>query len=100
MHVFADGAGAVVLELSNEEGILASELQADGRLAGGIGVFVGGAAEPITEEVLKKGYGNKLRFVTKYPAEVNEVRWPRIVRSVLSRRSETWRMWTCGSGPR
>lgn len=83
--IFADGAGAVVLEVSNEPGVLASELYADGRLASGMGVFAGGTAEPVTESVLKKGYRNKLRFVSKYPAEVNEVGWPRIARSVLGR---------------
>ena len=83
--IFADGAGAVVLEHSKVPGILASELYADGRLAAGMGVFAGGTAEPITEEVLKAGNRNKLRFVTKYPREVNEVGWPRIARSVLGR---------------
>lgn len=83
--IFADGAGAVVLEHSKVPGILASELYADGRLAAGMGVFAGGTAEPITEEVLKTGNRNKLRFVTKYPREVNEVGWPRIARSVLGR---------------
>jgi 3-oxoacyl-[acyl-carrier-protein] synthase-3 len=35
--------------------------------------------------VLRSGYRNRLRFVTKYPREVNEEGWPRIVRSVLGR---------------
>jgi 3-oxoacyl-[acyl-carrier-protein] synthase-3 len=83
--IFADGAGAVVLESAVEPGILASELFADGRLAPGMGVFAGGTAEPITLEVLRSGIRNKLRFVTKYPREVNEVGWPRIARSVLDR---------------
>ncbi len=83
--IFADGAGAVVLESSNKSGILASELFADGRLAPGMGVFAGGTAEPITEDVLREGRRNKLRFVTKYPKEVNEVGWPRIANSVLGR---------------
>ncbi len=87
--IFADGAGAVVLERSSGPGILASELYADGRLAPGMGVFAGGTAEPITEEVLREGKRNKLRFVTKYPKEVNEVGWPRIARSVLSRIGRT-----------
>lgn len=87
--IFADGAGAVVLECSSVPGILASELFADGRLAPGMGVFAGGTAEPITEEVLREGKRNKLRFVTKYPKEVNEVGWPRIARSVLSRIGRT-----------
>jgi 3-oxoacyl-[acyl-carrier-protein] synthase-3 len=83
--IFADGAGAVVLERSAAPGILASELFADGRLAPGMGVFAGGTAEPITEAVLRDGLRNKLRFVTKYPREVNEVGWPKIARSVLKR---------------
>jgi 3-oxoacyl-[acyl-carrier-protein] synthase-3 len=87
--IFADGAGAVVLERSTEPGLLASELFADGRLAPGMGVFAGGTAEPITQEVLDRGYRNKLRFVTKYPREVNEVGWPRIARSVLERIGKT-----------
>jgi len=81
--IFADGAGAVLVEPSDTPGILASELFADGRLASGMGVFAGGTAEPITEEVLKEGKRNRLRFVTKYPPEVNEEGWPRIARSVL-----------------
>lgn len=82
--IFADGAGAVVVEEADRPGILASELYADGRLASGMGVFAGGTAEPITEAVLLKGDRNRLRFVTKYPPEVNEEGWPRIARSVLS----------------
>jgi 3-oxoacyl-[acyl-carrier-protein] synthase-3 len=83
--IFADGAGAVVLELADGPGILASELYADGSLAPGMGVFAGGTAEPITVEVLNEGTRNRLRFVTKYPKEVNEEGWPRIARSVLAR---------------
>ncbi|MBV9774098.1 MAG: ketoacyl-ACP synthase III [Gemmatimonadetes bacterium] len=86
--IFADGAGAVVVELSDRPGILASELFADGRLSSGMGVFAGGTAEPITVEVLQDGYRNRLRFVQKYPKEVNEEGWPRIVRSVLERAGE------------
>ena len=87
--IFADGAGAAVLESSSTPGILASELYADGKLAPGMGVFAGGTAEPITEEVLRTGNRNKLRFVTKYPKEVNEVGWPRIAKSVLARAGRT-----------
>ena len=78
-------AGATVIERRAAPGVLASELFADGRLACGMGVFAGGTAEPITESVLRDGYRNRLRFVEKYPKEVNEEGWPRIARSVLSR---------------
>jgi 3-oxoacyl-[acyl-carrier-protein] synthase-3 len=87
--IFADGAGAVILERSDEPGILASELYADGSLAPGMGVFAGGTAEPITVGVLNDGVRNRLRFVTKYPKEVNEEGWPRIARSVLARAGKT-----------
>ena len=83
--IFADGAGAVVLRASDAPGVLASELYADGTLAPGMGVFAGGTAEPITEAVLREGVRNRLRFVQKYPASVNEDGWPRIARSVLAR---------------
>lgn len=83
--IFADGSGATVVERSDVPGVLASELYADGRLACGMGVFAGGTAEPITEDVLRSGYRNHLRFVEKYPKEVNEEGWPRITQSVLGR---------------
>jgi 3-oxoacyl-[acyl-carrier-protein] synthase III len=83
--IFADGAGAVVLEAGDRPGLLASELYADGSLSDGMGVFAGGTAEPVTEAVLREGQRNRLRFVHKYPREVNEEGWPRIVRSVLAR---------------
>lgn len=90
--IFADGAGAVVLERVADEdvtaasyGVLSSELYADGRLACDMGVFAGGSAEPIDADVLRDGTRNHLRFIRKYPASVNEEGWPRIARSVLSR---------------
>lgn len=83
--IFADGAGAAVIERRDEPGVLGSELYADGSLASGMGVFAGGTAEPITEAVLRDGRRNRLRFVQKYPSSVNEDGWPRIARSVLSR---------------
>ncbi|MCU0649415.1 MAG: ketoacyl-ACP synthase III [Gemmatimonadaceae bacterium] len=83
--IFADGAGAVVVERAAHPGVLASELFADGRWCDDMGIFAGGTREPITAEVVADGYRNHLRFVRKYPASINEDGWPRIVRSVLSR---------------
>jgi 3-oxoacyl-[acyl-carrier-protein] synthase-3 len=87
--IFADGAGAVVVEASDEPGILSSELFADGRYCEGMGIFAGGARTPITADVLTAGVSNRLRFVQKYPASVNEAGWPRIVQSVLARAGYT-----------
>jgi 3-oxoacyl-[acyl-carrier-protein] synthase-3 len=83
--IFADGAGATVVESSDRPGVLAAELFADGSYCDGMGVFAGGTAEPVTEAVLREGYRNKLRFVEKYPKSINEQGWPRLVRSVLAR---------------
>jgi 3-oxoacyl-[acyl-carrier-protein] synthase III len=83
--IFADGGGAVVLERSAEPGVLASELRADGAYCDDMGIFAGGSAEPVTAEVLESGYRNRLRFIRKYPASINEEGWPDIARSVLDR---------------
>jgi 3-oxoacyl-[acyl-carrier-protein] synthase-3 len=73
----------VVVERSAEPGVLAARLRADGSLACGMGIFAGGAREPVTEEVLRSGGRHHLRFVEKYPASVNEEGWPAIARAVL-----------------
>ncbi len=83
--IFADGAGAVVVQAAQAPGLLGSELLADGRYAQHMGIFAGGAARPVTEEIARAGIENRLRFVEKYPKEVNEEGWPRLVRSLLSR---------------
>ncbi len=82
--IFADGAGAVVVEPAGEPGVLRCRLEADGSYAEYMGVFAGGTARPVDEEVLEEGYANRVRFVRKYPPEVNERGWPRIARSVLA----------------
>jgi 3-oxoacyl-[acyl-carrier-protein] synthase-3 len=91
--IFADGAGAALVEVRPRGdapvGVLASELFADGRYCHGMGIFAGGTRTPITPIVLEQGIQNKLRFVQKYPASVNEEGWPRIVRSVLARMDAT-----------
>jgi 3-oxoacyl-[acyl-carrier-protein] synthase-3 len=84
--IFADGAGAVVLSASEEgPGFLASKLVADGSYHGHMGIYAGGTRTPITEDVLKEGRLTKVRFVQKYPPEVNIEGWPSIVRDVLKK---------------
>jgi 3-oxoacyl-[acyl-carrier-protein] synthase-3 len=84
--IFADGAGAVVLRASDEgPGFLASKLVADGSYHGHMGIYAGGTHMPISESVLKEGRFTKVRFVRKYPPEVNIEGWPAIVRDVLEK---------------
>ena len=84
--IFADGAGAVVLQASEEgPGFLASKLLADGAFANYMGIYAGGTRMPVTEEVLREGRWNKVRFAQRYPPEVNIEGWPRIIREVLEK---------------
>lgn len=87
--LFADGAGAVVLQAADNDerksGFLASKLIADGSYAEFMGIFAGGTKIPVTQEVLAENKWNKLRFANKYPPEVNIEGWQRIVREVLEK---------------
>jgi len=84
--IFADGAGAVLLQASNEgPGFLASKLIADGSFADYMGIYAGGTRMPITEEILREGRWTKVRFAHKYPPEVNIEGWPKIIDDVLAK---------------
>jgi 3-oxoacyl-[acyl-carrier-protein] synthase III len=84
--LFADGAGAVVLQAGAEgPGYLASRLAADGDYHACMGIYAGGTGMPIDERVVKEGRHNKVRFVEKIPAEFNLERWPSLIREVLEK---------------
>ena len=84
--IFADGAGAVVVQASHEgPGFLASKLVADGAFSEYMGIYAGGTRLPVNEEILQEGRWNKLRFAKRYPPEVNIEGWPRIIREVLAK---------------
>jgi 3-oxoacyl-[acyl-carrier-protein] synthase-3 len=88
--IFADGAGAVVLQASDKgPGFLASKLIANGSFSDYMGIYAGGTRMPITEEVLREGRWTKVRFARKYPPEVNIEGWPRIIHEVLKKSSLT-----------
>lgn len=84
--IFADGAGAVVLQASQEgPGFLASKLHADGTFSNYMGIYAGGTRMPVTEEVLREGRWTKVHFAQRYPPEVNIEGWPGIIREVLEK---------------
>ena len=83
--IFADGAGALVLQASEEPGFLASKLIAEGSFHDHMGIYAGGTFMPITEEVLREGVWTKVRFAKKYPPEVNLKGWPQIIADVLQK---------------
>ena len=82
--IFADGAGAVVLQSSDEgPGFLASKLIADGTFHDHMGIYAGGTHLPVTPQVIDEGMWNKVRFAKKYPVEINLDGWPAIIAEVL-----------------
>lgn len=84
--IFADGAGALVLQAAQDRpGFLASKLVAEGSFHDHMGIYAGGTRMPVTEEVLRAGVWNKVRFAKKYPSSVNVEGWPAIVGDVLAK---------------
>ena len=76
---YGDGAGAAVLEAGEEPGFLGSAFQADGVYAPHWGIFAGATAEPATAEAVAAGR-TQVRFIERYPPEINNEGWPRLVR--------------------
>jgi len=85
--IFADGAGAVVLERvedSDPSGYVTGRQKADGTQWDYIGVYAGGTRKPVTREVLASGeYG--LQLLQKLPGDRNVKLWPPLVRATLER---------------
>jgi 3-oxoacyl-[acyl-carrier-protein] synthase-3 len=83
-NLFADGAAGVLLTVTEEDrGWLAARLRTEGRYADWMGIYAGGTALPVTPEVLAAG-DHKLRFVRKFPSEINPDTWTQMVRDVVA----------------
>jgi 3-oxoacyl-[acyl-carrier-protein] synthase-3 len=80
---YGDGAGAAVLERSEQPGILGSTFRADGSYAKHWGIYAGGTAEPASVEAIAAGRTH-VRVVEKYPPSVNEEGWPAVVRRLAA----------------
>jgi 3-oxoacyl-[acyl-carrier-protein] synthase-3 len=76
---YGDGAGAAILDPASEPGFVAAAAQADGTYHDYWGIFAGAVAEPASEEAVQEGR-TKVRFLKRYPPEVNHEGWPRLVR--------------------
>jgi len=78
---YGDGAGAAVLEQSDVQGFVASAFQADGTYAKNWLIPAGGTVEPATEEAARDGR-TMVKMIERYPPEINNEGWPRLVRKV------------------
>ncbi len=82
--LFGDGAGAAVLSSVSHGGFLASELYADGSLAGHLTFPAGGSRTPFSEEVLReRGYFTKMDGSDVFKFSVREI--SRVSMEVLER---------------
>jgi 3-oxoacyl-[acyl-carrier-protein] synthase-3 len=81
---YGDGAGAALLQRSEDPGLMAAAFRADGSLAERWAIHSGGTAEPATEESVRAGRTN-VRMIEKYPSEVNDTGWPAIVEMLAQR---------------
>lgn len=80
---YGDGAGAAVLEPSDEPGFIAAAFQADGSYHRNWLIQSGGTVEPASEESVKAGR-TAVRMLERYPPEINNEGWPRLVRQVAA----------------
>jgi 3-oxoacyl-[acyl-carrier-protein] synthase-3 len=78
---YGDGAGAAVLEQTGEPGFVAAAFQADGTYAKNWLIQAGGTVEPATEEAAREGR-TLVKMIERYPPEINNEGWPRLVRKV------------------
>lgn len=82
--LFADGAGAVLLQASDEPGFLGGRLMAAGEYHDALGIYTGGTARPASPENVQAFGPPSVQFVRKFPATFNLERWPQLLEQVLS----------------
>ncbi|NIW78043.1 MAG: ketoacyl-ACP synthase III, partial [Calditrichae bacterium] len=84
--LFADGAGAVILEPTDKEGegFLASDLRTKPEYYKHMGIYGGGAAAPAARSESKGGM-QCLQFVEKFPKEINPKVWTDMIRTVAQK---------------
>ncbi|MEO1415245.1 MAG: ketoacyl-ACP synthase III [Bacteroidota bacterium] len=83
--LFADGAGAVVLEgTEGAPGYLSSMLYTQGQYHDGMGIYGGGTHKPISEEVVSNK-DHLLKFVYRFPKTLNQEEWSKMAHTLSSR---------------
>jgi len=80
---YGDGAGAALLQPSDEPGVLGAAFWADGSYADCWGIFAGGTKEPASAVSVAEGR-NQVRMKKRSPPEVNDEGWPNLVRRVAA----------------
>lgn len=88
--LFADGAGAVVLKSTTEEGrgFLDSQLLSRGEYNEWMGIYGGGTANPVNPEMMKNN-DHQLKFVKRFPKELNPDIWSSMANRLSQRIGQT-----------
>ncbi len=89
-NLFADGAGAVVLGVAEEQGFLGSSLLAVGSFHDALGIYTGGTFRPCTQENLAQFGAPKVEFVKKFPKTFNTEYWPKLMQGALDKAGLTF----------
>ncbi len=76
---YGDGAGAAVLERSDEPGFISSAFAADGSYHKNWLIQAGGTVEPVTADSVSGGR-TRVKMIERYPPEINNDGWPKLVR--------------------
>ncbi len=83
--LFADGAGAVVMSATSEDkGLLTSDLKTEGQYNGWMGIYGGATNMPISDQVIAN-HDHQLKFVHKFPKELNPKNWTEMARDICDR---------------
>jgi len=89
-NLFADGAGAVVLGVGDEQGFLGSNLLAVGSFHDALGIYTGGTYRPCTPENMSQFGAPKVEFVKKFPKTFNTEYWPMLMQGALDKAGLTF----------
>lgn len=85
--IFADGAGAVLLERTEDDdpsGYVDGCFRTDGTQWDFVGVYAGGSRRPVTREALDSGTWG-LELLKRLPGDRNVKLWPPLVRRLLEK---------------
>ena len=83
--IFADGAGAVIVQRSEDEtGLLASQLATEGEYHDAMGIYAGGTREPVTANAIAE-HRHLLQFRRRIPPDLNVQVWPGLANTLLDR---------------
>jgi 3-oxoacyl-[acyl-carrier-protein] synthase-3 len=82
---YGDGAGAAVLEPSDQPGFVSAAAQADGSYAGYWGIYSGGTVEPASVESVTAGR-TQVRMIQSYPLNIVHYEgWSNLARTLSER---------------